>query len=138
MNRMAATWRGRLVLGATAVVLLVGCGAAGGASTASSPSVGPSAVLTDADAGRTVTLAVGQEAVLRLSGQRLWTDPQAGGGVVRLTPRAFVRNPGYREWVITPLGRGTATITASGRPLCSPGQICPALVMAYTITVVVT
>ena len=34
-------------------------------------------------------------------------------------------------------GPGTATISATSRPVCNPGQICPQFIRAWRVTVVV-
>ncbi len=117
--------------------LLAGCGAVSSRGQPG-PTATPAAVVTDADTGSTVQLAVGQQAALRLGGRLTWSEPQVSGGAVRLTPVDEVREQGYREWTISAAGRGTAKITSTGRPACSPGEMCPAVVQLFSVTVVVT
>jgi hypothetical protein len=95
-------------------------------------------VLTEADSGRTVPLVVGEAAALRLSNRYTWSEPQVSGGAVRLVGAASPSGAGYREWTITAVARGGATVTSGGRPTCTPGTVCPAAILAFTVTIDVT
>src|SRR5262245_3860209 len=137
---MAAAWRPTRRRAVTSIlaaaVALAGCGAAAPAGRPAA-SATPSVVLTEVDSGRTVQLRVGDEAVLRLSSQNTWAEPQVNGGAVRVTRVDAVRDSGFREWRIEAVTAGTATVRSFGRPPCTPGQICPALVVAFSVTIVV-
>ncbi|HXM58097.1 MAG TPA: hypothetical protein VOB72_22050 [Candidatus Dormibacteraeota bacterium] len=124
-----------LALAALSLVLAA-CGAAGGSPSPGGPSPTPVQVLTEADSGRTVALAVGQTAALRLSNRYTWSDPQATGGAVRVTRGDATA--AYHEWTISAAARGTATVTSGGRVACSPGAVCPGAILAFTLTVTVT
>ena len=93
-------------------------------------------MITQADSGRTVPLPAGQDGLLQLSSAYTWSEPQASGGAVRLAPAGTAR--GARQWVVAATGRGTARVTAQGRPACSPGQLCSALVLAFSVTIAVS
>lgn len=95
-------------------------------------------VLTEADSGRTVPLAVGEVAALRLSSRSTWSEPQAAGGSVRVTPAAAPSGAAYREWTLTAVARGVATVTSGGRPACTPGTVCPGVILAFSVTIDVT
>ena len=124
---------GAAALGALVAVALGGCGAAGGAAPPGGASPTPTQVLTDADSGTAITLAVGQRAELRLSTR--YTEPQASGGAVRVA--AGDSTAAYRVWTITAVGRGTATVTSGGKIPCSPGDVCPGAIRAFTLAVTV-
>ena len=95
-------------------------------------------MLTEADSGRTVPLAVGEVAALRLSGRYTWSEPQAAGGAVRVTAAVVPSGAGYREWSLTAVARGAAAVTSGGRPACTPGTVCPGAILAFTVTIDVT
>jgi hypothetical protein len=120
-----------LVAAALLAIFLAGCGAARPAAT-------PSTFVTEADSGRMLHLSMGQAAALRLSHRYAWSEPRADGNAVRIVRSAGVRSTAYDEWTISAVGLGTATITSSGRPACTPGSICPAVILGFSLTVVVT
>jgi|SRR3954469_16486932 hypothetical protein len=72
-------------------------------------------LLTQADTGTTLVLTRSDDAQLRLSHRWRWSEPHTTGSV-ELTPIAFIRDPGYDAWAISPRKAGTATITATGTP----------------------
>lgn len=129
----------RLCAGALGALLLGGCGgcgAAGGAPPSGGASPTPSQILTEADTGTTVSLAVGETAALRLSSGYTWSDPQVSGGAVRVAARPVTA--AYHEWTVTAVARGTATVMSGGRVACSPGDVCPGAIRAFILTVTVT
>ena len=123
---------------AAALAAVAGCGSVGPARPPGGPGATPAVVLTEADSGRTVPLSVGEQAALRLSSSHTWSEPQVSGGAVRLAAAAGPSAAGYREWTITAVARGAATVTAAGRPSCPPGAICPGAILAFTVTLDVT
>lgn len=118
--------------------LLAACGASGAIGGPPPPGATPVAVLTEADSGRTVRMAVGDRAVLHLGGAFTWSPPRSSGGAVRLGPAPGPTSGGEEVWTISAAAAGTATVTATGRPPCASGTICPQIVRAFTLTVVVT
>jgi predicted secreted protein len=96
-------------------------GGADGAGTAPPP-VG---ILTEADDGTRVQLAVGEERPLQLTGLWTWDEPAVAGAGVALSPVDYLMDPGYREWMVTAVAAGTATITATGEPACGDESVCP-------------
>jgi predicted secreted protein len=132
MTTMAAT-AARCAWALAALALLSGCGATGGAAR---PSPVPSVVVTEADSGHTVQLPAGSTALLRLSSRHTWSAPRVTGGAVRLASGPG-GGPDYEEWTISAVSAGQATVSAAGRPRCTPGQICPQLVIAFSVTIAV-
>ncbi len=129
----------RISFGLALLVLalaLGACGAAAGPGAQASPSPSPVQVVTEADSGQTISLAVGQTADLRLSNRYTWSAPQVSGGAVRVAGGAAAAD--YHEWTLTAVARGTATVTSGGRVACSPGDVCPGAVRAFSVTVAVT
>ena len=78
----------------------------------------PRVLITPAQTGKTLRLANGGSATLRLSGRWSWTQPRVSSAAVELTPVAFFRDPGYSEWVVHARAPGRATIRALGTPSC--------------------
>ena len=76
-------------------------------------------LITPAQTGKTIHLAKGATAKLRLSHRWSWTDPRVSSAAVDLTPVAFFVDPGYDEWVVTARAKGKATIRARGAPACA-------------------
>jgi hypothetical protein len=83
------------------------------------------AVVTQADDGRLIGLSVGAEVPLRLDSAWAWDQPAVDGDAVALTQVDYFVDPGYMEWIVTALGPGDATITASGLPNCGDDFRCP-------------
>lgn len=94
--------------------------------------------ITQADSGKTFTLHGDSCAVLQLTNSLNWTEPQVSGTAVQLVPVTFAQDPGYREWDIARVAPGEATITSTGSPICTPGQVCPAFVVLFQVHIVVT
>ena len=108
--------------------LAVGCVAAVAASSAARPPI------TQAASGKTVRLAKGEDAVLRLSNRWHWSEPQVSSNAVELTPVEYLVDPGFREWTIDARKRGRVTISSLGRPNCSA---CAHVTRRFVLTVVV-
>ncbi len=134
------------------VLALAGCGRAAGPAAgtpASSPSPVPSVsvapastLITEADSGRTVALAVGAtlEVALRaVPGWTAWTGLRSSDASV-LQPVVDTRAAAARGVTIggfRALAPGHAQLTAASGVACSPGTACPALARAWTVSVVV-
>jgi hypothetical protein len=124
--------------------LLIACGGVTtpGTPTTPGPAISSSApspaaaVLTEHDRGRTVRLAIGAEVRLRLSNTYTWTEPRVGTAGIRLVPVDYLRDPGFREWVVSASAAGTVTITSSGTPNCAEGRACPNGPLEFSLTVV--
>lgn len=121
-----------------AVAVLAACGAAGSIGGSASPGATPSVVLTEADAGQTVQLHLGDRAALRLPTTSVWSTPQASGKVLRLEPSEAANDPAFHEWTIVTTGRGTARLSSEGRPPCSPGAMCTQIIREFAVTIVVS
>jgi hypothetical protein len=104
----------------------------------SPPAAGQAVVITQADSGQTVTLALGSTAQLRLPTALRWSAPVASGHAVTLTAAPVAASLGYSEWIVTAAAAGSATVTSGGAPICSPGMACPQFVEQFTVTVTVT
>ncbi len=66
----------------------------------------------------------------------LTTDSGMNPWVIE-APNPAILAPGGSPNSYKAAGRGTATIMASERPICNPGQICPHFIRAFQATVVV-
>lgn len=108
--------------------LALGCVTAVGASS----SVGPP--ITQAASGKTIRIARGDNAVLRLSNRWQWGEPRVSSDEVELTPVEYFVDPGFREWTIEARKRGRVTIRSLGRPSCSA---CALATRRFVLTVVV-
>ncbi|MFI0977121.1 hypothetical protein ACH4SP_08845 [Streptomyces sp. NPDC021093] len=80
--------------------------------TATSPSATPPTrlALTQDDSGRTVTLAVGGVARLRLTDSARWAEAVADGAAVTLVPVDHESDPGFREWEVRAARAGRAAV----------------------------
>jgi hypothetical protein len=108
--------------------LALGCVTAVGASSTVRPPI------TQAASGKTVRVAKGENAILRLSNRWHWSEPRVSSDAVELTPVDYLADPGFREWTIQPRKRGRATIRALGRPNCSA---CALATRRFVLTIVV-
>lgn len=108
--------------------LALGCVTAASASSTVRPPV------TQVASGKTIRLAKGESAILRLSNRWQWGEPRVSSAAVELTPVEYFVNPGFREWTIDARNRGRATIRAFGRPDCSA---CARATRHFVLTVVV-
>jgi len=138
-----------------AILLLAACGSAppnsglpgGSPSPAGPASTSPRAAagsqLTNADAGRTVTMKVGDivEVALRQEpGFTGWQGVQSSDTMVlqpAVDPRAAAVQ-GISLHDFRAAARGQAQIFASASVLCSPGAACPALARDWRVTVIVS
>ena len=114
------------------ISLLVTALAVGVAAVAASSAVRPP--ITQAASGKTVRLAKGEDAVLRLSNRWHWSEPRVSSNVVELTPVEYLVDPGFREWTIEARRRGRVTIRSLGRPKC---PTCAQATRRFVLTVVV-
>jgi predicted secreted protein len=108
--------------------LAVGCVTSVAASSAVRPPI------TQAASGKTVRLAKGENAVLRLSNRWHWSEPRLSSAAVELTPVEYFIDPGFREWTIEARKPGRATIRSLGRPRCSA---CALATRRFVLTLVV-
>ncbi|MFD0415349.1 hypothetical protein [Streptomyces sp. NPDC127108] len=101
------------------------------------------AVLTNADDGRTVTVATGDTVEVRLAPVReghvrwTWSVPDSDTpDVLRKTGGSTMPDGGARA-NLSADGVGTATVTAGGSCVPDPGYACPAVIRSWKVTVAV-
>jgi hypothetical protein len=96
-------------------------------------------VLTLADHGKTVSLAVGEPVSVRLGGPWLWTDPVAEGGAIDVAQVNFFVDPGYSEWAVQGLRAGRATLQINGGANCPTegDTVCILGAKVFAVTFVV-
>lgn len=128
-----------LLLLAAPLLLLAGCGDAGGegateetSATSAVPVPAVPAVLTEEHDGGRFALPVGAEVPLQLSSRWSW-EVEAEG--VALTPVDHLTDPGYQEWLLTATAPGEATVTAYGSPGCGDQGDCPERTVVLRLTV---
>ncbi|MFD7445052.1 protease inhibitor I42 family protein [Streptomyces sp. NPDC059909] len=83
----------------------------------------PPTVLTEADSGLTVTLAVGATVPLRLDSRLQWETPTVDGPGVTLVPVAYKSDPGYREWEIRAERPGEVVVRTTGPGPSGPREL---------------
>jgi hypothetical protein len=87
--------------------------------------------ITDADNGATITLAEGTCATLSLDPDFVWSTPVSSGPAVRVFDHeTFVADA---QWGLRARQRGSATITATGRPDCDVGEVCPLFIRLFSV-----
>jgi len=135
------------MLAAIAVVMIVACGSAGGQPAApsptppTSPAAGFDVLITDHD--RAVSVLVGQRIEVYLaqrSGMTEWHNLAVDDtSVVQPVNTGVVPPPrGATIAGFVALRPGTANITATAGPQCSPDQACPAYAVLFSVLVTVT
>ena len=142
----------RILLAVIATALLVsGCGSWIYGPGSPPPSPTPPTVPTEPVVGfdvlitqhdRAVAVRVGQKVEVFLvqgSGMTPWEaisveDPSVLGPA----PINFMAPQGVTVAGFVALRPGTANITSTAGPLCSPGQACPAYAVLFSVTVTVT
>ncbi|MYU55331.1 MULTISPECIES: hypothetical protein [Streptomyces] len=102
-----------------------------------------SVTLTNADDGRTVTVARGDTVTVKLTGIRdqgvrwAWSEPAATAPGVLRRSRGGTSPDGGASAVFRAVGRGTSDVTAYRRCVAAPGHVCPRIVIRWRAAVVV-
>ncbi len=91
-----------------------------------------SLVVTLADNGSTLHLAVGQRFLLDLGDSAVWTVTVADPHVVAQV--AGIAVPPGAQGVFAALAHGSTTLSAIGSPPCASG-ICPLFRIAFRVTI---
>jgi hypothetical protein len=134
-----------LLAGATSIALCACGGYRSGASPnpsrpqASSPEPGYAVLVTEQD--RTADLQVGQKLLLELHakpGMTNWSGLRTSDASVLIPLTIDVMVPrGVTIAAFQAVAPGQADVTAFASPSCSPGQMCPAYAVLYTLRVTV-
>lgn len=98
-----------------------------GDPTTSGPTGSPRSakgVLTMADNGTVVRMAVGESVRLQLDPPWRWETPTVRGDSVVVYPVNNIMDSGHQEWIIQAVDPGTATVRAFGDAMCPPGTQC--------------
>ena len=83
------------------------------------------------------TMSVGDSFQLSLRTGLRWSDPHASSPVVTVANVERGANGGLTA-TVTAIAAGTATLSASGSPICTPGTACPQFILLWTLNLVVT
>jgi hypothetical protein len=81
-------------------------------------------VLTMADNGKVVRMAVGESVRLQLDPPWRWETPTVRGDAVMVYPLNNIMDSGHQEWIIQAVKPGQATVRAFGDAMCPPGTQC--------------
>jgi hypothetical protein len=125
-----------LMLPALALPLMVAAPA-----SASTPAAAPAQghpicfVITQADSGKTFTTGIPSCDVLELDNGLHWSEPAVSSDAISLKP--LFSPIGVQSWDIVANHPGKATITAFGRPVCLPDQVCPLFIVRFQVTIIV-
>jgi hypothetical protein len=93
-------------------------------------------IVTSADSGKTIRLHKGDTFILKLGGSLDWGDVKiTDNGVVTAVP-TFAAIPGA-QGMYEARAKGSATITATGAPICKANEACPQFIALFTATIVV-
>jgi hypothetical protein len=111
-------------------------------SPTSTPSPEPppqQGVLTAEDNGGTFRLGIGDHLLVRLGEEGMnWSDLESSSAAVTVVERLFLVDPGYREWEVTGVRNGEATLTAVGNRPCRDAEPpCAAPSALFKVTIVV-
>lgn len=81
-------------------------------------------VLTMADNGKAIRMAVGESVRLQLDPPWQWETPMVRGDAVTVYPLNNIMDSGHQEWIIQAVKPGQATVRAFGDAMCPPGTQC--------------
>ncbi len=93
-------------------------------------------VVTLQNDGQTIHLKNGQSFLLKLGVDDSWTVTLSDPSVVSRIPNILVIRGA--QGVYLAHKPGTTTMTAVGKPVCNPGEVCPMLEIAFRVTLVVS
>ena len=82
-------------------------------------------------------MSAGSSFKLSLRSGLHWSGPHTSSSDIAITDVQAPASGGLTA-TVTALAPGRATLTASGAPICSPGQACPQFILLWTLGVVVT
>ncbi|MFD9033124.1 hypothetical protein ACFVZW_18525 [Streptomyces sp. NPDC059567] len=85
-------------------------------TTTAAPAPPAPAVLTQDDAGRTLTLALGETSQLRLVGRWREVTPAVDGTAIVVVPVEFESDPGFRAWDVRATEKGETVLRTTERP----------------------
>lgn len=99
--------------------------------------MGSGTIITNADEGKTITLAKGAVAYLQLGTQLRWGDPTVTGNAVTVSPAGAADPATGSKWTIAAVATGQATIRDSGGPICPTGPMiaCPMFIEEFFVTI---
>lgn len=88
--------------------------------------------ITQADNGKIVTMKVGSRFALKL-GEEQWNIAISDPTVIRRLPNfAMVRGA---QGMYQVMKAGTTTLSAEGRPVCNPGEMCAQYIVNFSTTI---
>lgn len=97
--------------------------------------VGDMKVIDAQSNGTTVTLAKNERFAIRFGSELDWTLSFSPASAVTRVPGSTT-DDGF-QGVYEADAAGTATLTATGRPICKTGEMCPQFIVEDTVTLVV-
>jgi hypothetical protein len=103
------------------------------ASAAATTSAHCSRVITTANSQATIHLVLHTCATFRPTGLD-WSGPSSSNPRVVEVLKQPTRGT-TPQWSLKAVGRGTATITSTGRPICAPGEACPDFIVRGTLRI---
>jgi len=130
-----------VVIGIGTAVVALGVPVAGagnvGTTTAPVPVTGGTVILTNSSSGTTVTATVGETVeVVLTAGPLRWTEPQVvnagstAAAVLTLVSGGTSAN-GSATATFKVARSGSATIDATGTPICATASVCPTYVLLW-------
>ena len=93
--------------------------------------------LSDSDLNSTLHLRLGSTTALRLSSSTTWAVPSVSAPILRVTPVAFLADPGYEQWDLTTLHVGMVVVTVLGSRGCLNQSPCMPSPITYRVTLII-
>jgi hypothetical protein len=90
-----------------------------------------SRTISDADSGKTITMVAGTCAKLSLNPRFAWKTPVSDSKAVTVTDTESFAPDSI--WTLNAIRSGYATISATGGPICKPGQFCPLFIVEFSV-----
>jgi hypothetical protein len=104
--------------------------------------IGPSLQIVDISSSsndETIHVLLNQPIFVELATDLTWTFSYQPADIVCEVPGSGPTSlPAGGQAFLYAAAPGTVTITADGRPICTPGQACPQFVQRFSVTVVVS
>jgi hypothetical protein len=129
------TWRLARCAGMLAILFLFSATAARVSAQTTTPPA-QTITITPDDNGQTFNINVGDRVVVKMGDTLKWTvdlDPQ---GILVPVPGVGTLARGV-QGIYEAVQPGTVTLTATGRPDCSSGQVCPQFIQEVQVTIIV-
>jgi hypothetical protein len=100
------------------------------------PATGQTITITPEDNGQTFHINVGDRVVVKMGDTLDWSVDLDPPGILVPVPGVGTLARGV-QGIYEAVQPGTVTLTATGRPYCRSGQVCPQFIQVVQVTIIV-